>query len=59
MQNLEIKKPTNEKKDVLAAQFEAEATLRRVYADHQKDDDSQPLECVIAPLEVDIKMYKK
>ncbi|XP_043692466.1 microtubule-associated protein 70-5 isoform X2 [Telopea speciosissima] len=56
--NLEIKKLRNDKKEVLAAQFAAEATLRRLHA-NQKDDDSVPLEAVIAPLEADIKMYKK
>ncbi|KAJ6912340.1 microtubule-associated protein 70-5-like [Populus alba x Populus x berolinensis] len=55
--NLEIKKITNEKKDALAAQYAAEATLRRVHA-NQKDDDSPPIESVIAPLEAEIKMYK-
>ncbi|GFZ03330.1 microtubule-associated proteins 70-5 [Actinidia rufa] len=34
-----------------------EATLRRVHA-NQKEDDSVPIESVIAPLEADIKMYK-
>lgn len=56
-QDLEIKKLTSEKKDVLAAQFAAEAALRRVHA-NQKDDDTVPIEDVIAPLEADIKMYK-
>ncbi|KAJ6870064.1 microtubule-associated protein 70-5-like [Populus alba x Populus x berolinensis] len=55
--NLEIKKLTNEKKDALAAQYAAEAILRRVHA-NQKDDDSPPIESVIAPLEAEIKMYK-
>lgn len=55
--NLEIKKLTDEKKDALAAQYAAEATLRRVHAS-QKDDDGLPLESVIAPLEAEIKMYK-
>ncbi|KAL1832314.1 hypothetical protein ACET3Z_001965 [Daucus carota] len=55
--NLDIKKLTNEKKEALAAQYAAEATVRRVHAD-QKDDDSFPIESVIAPLEADIKMYK-
>ena len=57
MQNLEVKKLTTEKKDALAAQYAAEATLRRVYA-NQKEDDSLPIESVIAPLEAEIKMYK-
>ncbi|OIT05742.1 PREDICTED: microtubule-associated protein 70-5-like [Nicotiana attenuata] len=55
--NLDIKRLANEKKEALAAQYAAEATLRRVYAD-QKDDDSPPLESIIAPLEAEIKMYK-
>ncbi|KAF5472676.1 hypothetical protein F2P56_009370, partial [Juglans regia] len=55
--NLEIKKLTSEKKDALAAQHAAEATLRRVYA-NQKDNDSVPIELVVAPLEAEIKMYK-
>ncbi|KAL1537235.1 microtubule-associated protein 70-5-like [Salvia divinorum] len=55
--NLDIKKLTDEKKEVLAAQYAAEATLRRVYA-NQKDDDSIPIEAVIAPLEAELKMYK-
>lgn len=57
MQNLEIKKLTNDKKNALAAQFAAEATLRRVHA-NQKDDDSLPIVSVIAPLEAEIKIYK-
>lgn len=57
MQNLELKKLTSEKKDALAGQYAAEATLRRVYA-NQKEDDSLPLESVIAPLEAEIKMNK-
>ncbi|KAL9455559.1 hypothetical protein AB3S75_004890 [Citrus x aurantiifolia] len=56
--NLEIKKVTSEKKDALAAQYAAEATLRRVHA-NLKDDDSVPIESVLAPLEADIKTYKK
>lgn len=55
--NLDIKKLNYEKKEALAAQYAAEATLRRVYAD-QKDDDFVPMESIIAPLEADIKMYK-
>ncbi|MCL7028683.1 hypothetical protein MKW94_019825 [Papaver nudicaule] len=55
--NLEIKKLTNEKKEALAAQFAAEGTLRRVHA-NQKDEDSVPIEAVIAPLEADIRNYK-
>nr|XP_043623379.1 microtubule-associated protein 70-5 [Erigeron canadensis] len=55
--NLDIKKLVIEKKEALAAQFAVEATLRRVYANH-KDDNSVPIESIIAPLEADIKMYK-
>ncbi|XP_050944627.1 microtubule-associated protein 70-5 [Cucumis melo] len=55
--NLEIKRLTTEKKDAVAAQYAAEATLRRVYA-NQKDDDSLTLASVIAPLEAEIKIYK-
>ncbi|KAK9051771.1 hypothetical protein SSX86_028399 [Deinandra increscens subsp. villosa] len=55
--NLDIKKLVTEKKEALAAQFAAEATLRRVYA-NQKDDDSVPIDSIIAPLEADIRMYK-
>ncbi|KAJ1428652.1 Microtubule-associated protein 70 [Sesbania bispinosa] len=55
--NLEIKKLTDEKKDALAAQYAAEATLRRVHAD-QKEDDFLPIESVISPLEAEIKMYR-
>ncbi|XP_022977701.1 microtubule-associated protein 70-5 isoform X2 [Cucurbita maxima] len=57
MQNLEIKRLTTEKKDAVTAQYAAEATLRRVYA-NQKDDDSFTLASVVAPLEAKIKMYK-
>ncbi|KAI3990420.1 hypothetical protein MKX01_021355 [Papaver californicum] len=55
--NLEIKKLTTEKKEALAAQFAAEGSLRRVHA-NQKDQDSVPIEALIAPLEADIKMCK-
>ena len=41
----------------MAAQYAAEATLRRVHA-NQKDDDSLPIESFIAPLEAEIKLYK-
>ncbi|XP_022949877.1 microtubule-associated protein 70-5 isoform X1 [Cucurbita moschata] len=57
IQNLEIKRLTTEKKDAVTAQYAAEATLRRVYA-NQKDDDSLTLASVVAPLEAKIKMYK-
>ncbi|KAL2959838.1 hypothetical protein AAZX31_17G006400 [Glycine max] len=56
-ENLEIKKLTDEKKDALASQYAAEATLRRVHA-NQKDEDFVPIESVIAPLEAEIKMYR-
>ncbi|CAN8243860.1 unnamed protein product [Cochlearia groenlandica] len=52
--NLEIKKINEEKKASMAAQFAAEATLRRVHAS-QKDDDMPPIEAVLAPLEDDRK----
>ncbi|KAI3456579.1 hypothetical protein Pfo_013242 [Paulownia fortunei] len=55
--SLDVKKLTDEKKEALAAQYAAEATLRRVYA-NQKDDDSVPIELVIAPLEAELKMHK-
>ena len=57
MQNLEIKKLTDEKKDALAAQYAAEGTLRRVHTS-RKDDDLPSLEYVIAPLEAEIKICK-
>ncbi|KAL6520464.1 hypothetical protein OROHE_017052 [Orobanche hederae] len=55
--NLGIKKFRDEKKQALTAQYAAEAALRRVYAG-QKDDDSVPIESVIAPLEAQLKMHK-
>ncbi|PQQ11258.1 microtubule-associated protein 70-5 [Prunus yedoensis var. nudiflora] len=55
--NLEIKKLTDDKRDALAAQYAAEATLRRVHA-NRKDDESPSIESVIAPLEAEIKMHK-
>ncbi|KAK2984225.1 hypothetical protein RJ640_010184 [Escallonia rubra] len=55
--NLDIKKLINEKKEALAAQFAAEATLRRVHT-RQKDDSHLPIESVIAPLDADIRMYR-
>ncbi|XP_051124703.1 microtubule-associated protein 70-5-like isoform X2 [Andrographis paniculata] len=55
--NLDIKKLIDEKKEAMAAQYAAEATLRRVYA-NQKDDDSVPIELIIAPLEAELKMHK-
>lgn len=55
--NLEIKKINEEKKAALAAQFAAEATLRRVHA-AQKDDDMPPIEAIIAPLEAELKLAR-
>ncbi|KAF3319999.1 microtubule-associated protein 70-4-like protein [Carex littledalei] len=55
--NLEIQRLFNEKREAFAAQFAAEATLRRVYA-AQEDEEFIPVEAVIAPLESDIKRYK-
>ncbi|CAK8531274.1 unnamed protein product [Lathyrus sativus] len=55
--NLEIKKLTDEKKDALAAQYAAEAALRRLHTD-QKEDDFFPFESIITPLEAEIKMYR-
>jgi len=57
MQNLEIKKLTDEKKDALAAQYAAESALRRLHTD-QKEEDFYPFESVITPLEDEIKMYR-
>ena len=57
VQNLDIKKLINEKKDALTAQYAAEAALRRVYTE-QNNDDLIPIESIIAPLESQIKMYK-
>ncbi|KAF3795288.1 Microtubule-associated protein 70-2 [Nymphaea thermarum] len=56
--NLEIKKINDEKKASLAAQFAAEATLRRVHA-AQKDDDMPPIEAILAPLEAEIKLARQ
>ncbi|XP_010936411.1 microtubule-associated protein 70-5 [Elaeis guineensis] len=55
--NLDIKRLINEKKEALAAQFAAEAALRRVHAS-QRDEEYLPVEAVIAPLESDLKKYK-
>ncbi|XP_072990308.1 microtubule-associated protein 70-4-like isoform X2 [Typha latifolia] len=55
--NLETKRLTNEKKEALAAQFAAEAALRRVHAT-LKDEEVLPIEAVIAPLQSEIKKYK-
>ncbi|CAO2831600.1 unnamed protein product [Amaranthus hypochondriacus] len=56
--NLEIKKINEEKKAAFAAQFAAEATLRRVHA-AQKDDDMPPIEAIIAPLEAELKLARQ
>ncbi|KAF6150770.1 hypothetical protein GIB67_020853 [Kingdonia uniflora] len=56
--NLEIKKINDEKKASMAAQFAAEATLRRVHA-AQKDDDMPPIEAILAPLEADLKLARQ
>jgi hypothetical protein len=58
LQNLEIKKINDEKKASMAAQFAAEATLRRVHA-AQKDDDMPPIEAILAPLEAELKLAKQ
>ena len=58
LQNLELKKINEEKKAALAAQFAAEATLRRVHA-AQKDDDMPPIEAIIAPLEAELKLARQ
>ncbi|KAM3218031.1 microtubule-associated protein 70-2 [Capsicum annuum] len=56
--NLEIKKINDEKKASMAAQFAAEATLRRVHA-AQKDDDMPPIEAILAPLEAELKIARQ
>ncbi|TYH96424.1 hypothetical protein ES332_A12G176400v1 [Gossypium tomentosum] len=56
--NLEIKKINDEKKASMAAQFSAEATLRRVHA-AQKDDDMPPIEAILAPLEAELKLSRQ
>ena len=58
LQNLEIKKINDEKKASMAAQFAAEATLRRVHA-AQKDDDMPPIEAILAPLEAELKLARQ
>ncbi|KAL0453216.1 UNVERIFIED_CONTAM: DNA gyrase subunit B, chloroplastic/mitochondrial [Sesamum latifolium] len=55
--NLEIKKINEEKKAALAAQYAAEATLRRVHA-AQKDDEMPPIEAIITPLEAELKLAR-
>ncbi|XP_078444736.1 microtubule-associated protein 70-2-like [Wolffia australiana] len=56
--NLEIKRINDEKKASMAAQFAAEATLRRVHA-AQKDDDMPPIEAILAPLEADLRLARQ
>ncbi|CAM0948487.1 unnamed protein product [Alopecurus aequalis] len=56
--NLEAKKINDEKKAAMAAQFAAEATLRRVHA-AQKDDDMPPIEAILAPLEAELKLARQ
>ncbi|KAL5223578.1 hypothetical protein ABZP36_010217 [Zizania latifolia] len=56
--NLEVKRINDEKKAALAAQFAAEATLRRVHA-AQKDDDMPPIEAILAPLEAELKLARQ
>jgi Microtubule-associated protein 70 len=55
---LEIKKLNDEKKASVAAQFAAEATVRRVHA-AQKDDDMPPIEAILAPLEAELKVARQ
>ncbi|KAM0895499.1 hypothetical protein ACQ4PT_023771 [Festuca glaucescens] len=57
-ENLELKKINDEKKAAMAAQFAAEATLRRVHA-AQKDDDMPPIEAILAPLEAELKLSRQ
>ncbi|CAN6275260.1 unnamed protein product [Urochloa humidicola] len=56
--NLEVKRINDEKKAALAAQFAAEATLRRVHA-AQKDDDMPPIEAILEPLEAELKLFRQ
>ncbi|CAN6901759.1 unnamed protein product [Brassica oleracea] len=56
--NLDIKKINEEKKASTAAQFAAEASLRRVHA-AQKDDDMPPIEAILAPLEAELKLARQ
>ncbi|KAL5546610.1 hypothetical protein UlMin_006297 [Ulmus minor] len=56
--NLEVKRINDEKKAALAAQFAAEATLRRVHA-AQKEDEMPPIEAIIAPLEAELKLARQ
>ncbi|KAG0583108.1 hypothetical protein KC19_3G110100 [Ceratodon purpureus] len=56
--NLDLKKLNDEKKAALAAQFAAEATLRRVQA-AQKDEELPPIEAILAPLEAELKIARQ
>ncbi|XP_073029075.1 LOW QUALITY PROTEIN: microtubule-associated protein 70-2-like [Primulina eburnea] len=42
----------------MAAQFAAEANLRRVHAAH-KDDNMPPIEAILAPLEAELKLVRQ
>ncbi|KAL8041285.1 hypothetical protein ABFS82_10G153700 [Erythranthe guttata] len=57
VKKLDIKKINEEKKAAMAAQFAAEATLRRVHA-AQKDDEMPPIEAIITPLEAELKLTR-
>ncbi|KAG0465872.1 hypothetical protein HPP92_020036 [Vanilla planifolia] len=57
LENLEIKKLTDEKKVALSAQFAAEANMRRILAS-QKEDCQVSAETLTPPLEAEIRMYK-
>lgn len=54
---MEIKKLAYERREALAAQYAAEATLRRVHV-NQKDDNLPLIDSVLAPLEAELKMSK-
>ncbi|XP_024381202.1 microtubule-associated protein 70-3 [Physcomitrium patens] len=56
--NLELKKLNDEKKAALAAQFAAEATLRRVHA-AQKDEQLPSIEEILSPLEAELKIARQ
>ena len=58
LQNLDLKKLNDEKKAAVAAQFAAEATLRRVQA-AQKDEELPPIEAILAPLEAELKLARQ
>lgn len=50
-----MKKINDDKKASMAAQFAAEAALRRVHTE-QKDDYMPPVEAILAPLEAELKL---